>query len=184
MVRTKVSWILVRFDFEVATGYNENFNTTSIGGEERNSRMLQDSTSISCKDIYNSLRDVISQLFGPVGYGQSTTIEVRLYDAVARRAMIRTPMVCTDMVRSSLTFMTLLKGMQVVTCVVSVNRSIRTAKIATIRHLCKNIHLQHKQQSKNSGTKKMVRNKSDLLSSDHSVGNTHYVQRLNMVRDL
>jgi hypothetical protein len=109
---------------------------------------------------------------------------VRLYDAVARIAMIRTPMVCSDMVRSSLTFMTLLKGMQVVTCVVSVNRSIRTAKIATIRHLCKNIHLQHKHQSKNSGTKKKVRNKSDLLSSDHSVGNTHYVQRLNMVRDL
>jgi hypothetical protein len=109
---------------------------------------------------------------------------VRLYDAVARIAMIRTPMGCSDMVRSSLTFMTLLKGMQVVTCIVSVNRSIRTAKIATIRHLCKNIHQQRKQQSKNSASKKKVRDKSDLLSSDHSFGNTHDVQRLNSVRDL
>jgi hypothetical protein len=75
MVRTKVSWILVRFDFEAATGYNDNPNVTSSSGEERNSRMLQDSTSISCKDIYNSLRDSISQLYGPVGYGQSTSIE-------------------------------------------------------------------------------------------------------------
>lgn len=75
MVRTKVSWILVRFDLEAATGYHDNPNATTNNGEERNSRLVQDCNSISCKDIYNSLRESISQLYGPVGYGQSSSID-------------------------------------------------------------------------------------------------------------
>lgn len=90
------------------------------------------------------------------------------------------------MVRSSLTFMTTLKGIQVVTSIVSVNRSMRTAKIATIRHLSRRIHQQQKQPSKYCNNKKKLRNKSDVQSPNHCTGNTHgaFIQRLSLVRDL
>ncbi len=111
---------------------------------------------------------------------------MKLYDTAARIAMIRTPMSCSNMVRSSLTFMTTLKGIQVVTCIVSVNRSMRTAKIAAIRHLSRHLHQQQKQPSKHCNDKKKLRNKSDVQSPNHFTGDTHdaFIQRFSIVRDL
>ena len=51
--------------------------------------------------------------------------------------MIRTPIACSDMVRTSLTFLTSVKSIPVVASILSVNRSLRTAKIAALGKLCK-----------------------------------------------
>ena len=100
--------------------------------------------------------------------------KVRLYDKVARIAMIRTPIACSDMVRTSLTFLTSVKSIPVVASILSVNRSLRTAKIAALGKLCK---LQ----------KYSERNKKRIDSSSEekfSCPMQHFLDRIAQVRDL
>ncbi len=94
------------------------------------------------------------------------------------------------MVRSSLTFITALKGIQVAPCILSVNRSIRTAKIATIREICKQSKSKKYKVKRRSETKKGANNPwkgdydSPSLNSADIVSHQDFFQRLTSVRDL
>lgn len=94
------------------------------------------------------------------------------------------------MVRSSLIFITALKGIQVAPCILSVNRSIRTAKIATIREICKQSKSKKYEVKRRSETKKGANNPwkgdydSSSLNSADIVSHQDFFQRLTSVRDL
>jgi hypothetical protein len=79
MVRTKLSWILVRFDFEESRSNNGMSillpPSAAVQKSILNSTMVGTNNTISGKDIYTMLRESISHLYGPVGYGQTTSIE-------------------------------------------------------------------------------------------------------------
>lgn len=167
-MRTKVSWLLVRFDFE---GHELNGSSTVKSTTTKTTAAID---AITSKDIYNSLRESISLLHGPVGFGQTTSLEVRLYDKVARIAMIRTPIACSDMVRTSLTFLTSVKSIPVVASILSVNRSLRTAKIAALGQLCK-------LQKYSERNKKRIDSSSD---ENLSCPTQHFLDRIAQVRDL
>lgn len=153
MVRQKNRWLLVQFDFEndiisSCTPASDTSRSAKSSKKRKlkqsnsNSSNLSESTAVSqsiqqltSTDIYRALQDVVMQNFGLVG-ASTSELQVRLYDAKLRLAIIKTSRDKYPLVRSAITLMTQIKQggdvLKVVPSTIAVSGSARTARSAAM----------------------------------------------------
>lgn len=144
MVRLKNRWLLVRFDFEsdIVTQCLPTHNSSdddNLNGALSKKRKLekdltssieaaeQDLSEITTTDIYRAIQESLSSSFGVIG-AATTDIQVRLYDAKARLAIIRTTREQYPTLRTSISFVSRVSRRAVVPTIIAVGGSPRTAR--------------------------------------------------------
>jgi len=158
MVRHKSRWLLVRIDWET------DVNCTSPGSNE----------IITARDIYLELRNLVQTVFGISGAAMTHDLQVRIYDAEARIAIIRISRCQCNLVRASLTLLTSLKKFPLVANVISLSGSARTAKMIALRELRKDMEMKLS-ESRRLGSLSKKMKKSNLLRLE---------ERMDLVRGL
>ena len=126
MVRHKIRWLLVRFEFEgqLATG-----PTTTKRGD--------DVPALQPKEIYKELAKILSGCFGMFAHAIIPNLAVRHVDDESQLCMIRVPRDGANHVRTAITFMTTLYNKEIVASVLSINGSARTARLAIMQEIRK-----------------------------------------------
>ena len=166
MVRHKVRWLLVQFDFEKKLEEKENY----YDDEDSDSDAVATRSILSFpskKEISAMIRQSMSSCFGLVADGAANEVQIRLVDPSTRLVLLRTPRKLCNLVRCSLTLLTTAtitrdgnnatgeannknnRPIRIVASVISVNGSARTAKLATMGRV------------KEYYKKKMLSNKDD-----------------------
>jgi len=157
MVRHKVRWILTKMDFE------KDLSLTTDNEKKCHSSIDMDKVIITTKEITLALRAIVNAAFGVAGIGiiegfQGTSIylyptrsitihrfifvfflsffhSVRMYDSDTQLAIVKVPRHACSIIRSALTLITTILGLPVVASTISINGSVRTAKIAALHHI-------------------------------------------------
>lgn len=144
MVRLKSRWLLVRVDFEPhvagAAGSQCDIGGVRVGKASDGAGKQQSAldtkiSSVSTSDLYHSVRECASSLFGLSGTSAVQYLQVLHYDPEARVVSMRVSRDACNLVRASLTFITSIKGITAIFSVIAVNGSARTAKIAFLHEL-------------------------------------------------
>jgi RNase P/RNase MRP subunit POP5 len=87
--------------------------------------------------IYFALQELIYETFGIVQAGILEDLQVRLYNADTRLAVIKTSRDSADIVRAAITLLNQLNDEPIVASVISIHGSARTLKLSCIQLLRK-----------------------------------------------
>jgi len=123
MVRQKVRFILVHFQFE------EGIHKTASSSTSKNN----DEEPINASDIHKAMRECVSSSFGSIGIGATLETRVLYYDDQAQLALIKTSRDASNIIRATLTFLSIVKKILTCTTIISVHGCARTAKYHLIR---------------------------------------------------
>mmetsp|Transcript_5819 Transcript_5819/g.8429 ORF Transcript_5819/g.8429 Transcript_5819/m.8429 type:complete len:187 (-) Transcript_5819:420-980(-) len=169
MVRHKTRWLLVRFDFEPDVVYGSQRPSTATneavfyGGRRDTDVRRSGMDAITRKDVYKTLQESLVFNFGISASGAAQDTQVRLYDSKTRLAMIRVPREFCNLIRSAITFITIIDKNPVIVRCISVNGCARTAKMVAIKEVKKsfrsNLHhqLQEVDDTLPAGDEKLIR---------------------------